>query len=354
METQRQFDWSRAEQLSLIRRAEIPSPPAADGKRTTAAVLKGVLRVLDDHGGGRECWVSYETIAAEACCGVRTAKRAVEILESLSLICVQTRRARSGGRCNHYRIVWTELALLIPSEGNDAAEQPCPAHSERAAVAVMALQADEESTRNEGATQSATGAHQSATRAKQSATGGTRSALKRPEAPPPPAPSDSAISIESRLAAAAGSLIGRIGSIRGILDAEWARGKSPEHVAAEFERLWAIASHGPNRVKWDAGPAAACVWRYRNGAWPADGIVDDVPGAGVEPDAATLARRTAEAETKRRSGEDCRAMEIVKAGRRQDATDEAIAAALARAGLSEACDRLAWRREVSPETRGDA
>jgi hypothetical protein len=73
---------------------------------------KLVLMVIDRHGRGREAWLSYDTLAAEVGRSARTVKRAVEALEAISVLAVTFKRSPSGAVCNHYRIVWNELALL--------------------------------------------------------------------------------------------------------------------------------------------------------------------------------------------------------------------------------------------------
>ena len=112
MEVQRQIDFGRAEQRGLLRKAEIPATGGAAGM-----ALKSVLRVIDDHGRGRRCWLKHETIAQEAGCSIRTAERATAALAELGLLCVERRRIAGAGcaTCNHYTIVWGELAILCRS-----------------------------------------------------------------------------------------------------------------------------------------------------------------------------------------------------------------------------------------------
>jgi len=128
--TQRQIDFSRGEQLALLREAIIPDVRTRDGSRVKGATLKAVLRVLDDHGRGRECYLSHATIAREAGIGERHAKRATEALRLLSLVTTERKRTRWGASVNHYRIVWSELALLRATR----TERSAPATRDQGAV----------------------------------------------------------------------------------------------------------------------------------------------------------------------------------------------------------------------------
>jgi DNA-binding transcriptional regulator YhcF (GntR family) len=112
---QQTFDWTRAEQLGLLESARIAG---ADGVSSVA--LKSVLKAIDGYGRGREAWPSYDSIATSAGVSVRTAKRAVKALGERSLICVQRRGPMT---VNHYRIVWSELALLSFERSATATER---------------------------------------------------------------------------------------------------------------------------------------------------------------------------------------------------------------------------------------
>jgi len=121
-EKQTELPFARAEQLAIVRKAVLAAYGQAAKTRVSARIQKAVLRVLDDHGApGRPCWLSYETIAAEAPCGVRTAKRAIDALRAQSLICTERRMTPAGVCCNHYTIVWSELALRQTAADQSAA-----------------------------------------------------------------------------------------------------------------------------------------------------------------------------------------------------------------------------------------
>jgi len=103
---QQTFDWTRAEQLALVERWECPRLRGVSG-----IAVKAVLRAIDGFGRGREAWPSEATLAQVAGMSVRTVKRAIKALESLSLVTIERKGPQT---VNHYRIVWTELACRAP------------------------------------------------------------------------------------------------------------------------------------------------------------------------------------------------------------------------------------------------
>lgn len=112
-EQQQQFDFQRSDQLGLIDEAHIDSQTVGKD-RVRGTHIRHVLRVIDSHGRGREAYPSIETIARETSLSARTVKRAIAALVSLSLIIVTKRRPPAGPvPVNHYRIVWSELSLLV-------------------------------------------------------------------------------------------------------------------------------------------------------------------------------------------------------------------------------------------------
>ena len=116
---QQKLDFPRGEQLALLRAAVLPATVTTATDRhgrpvggVRGSLLKAVLKAIDDHGRGRECYVKVETLATEVGCSIPQLKRAIKALKSLSLVCCERKRTPKGPPCNHYRIVWTELALL--------------------------------------------------------------------------------------------------------------------------------------------------------------------------------------------------------------------------------------------------
>lgn len=104
MEAQQRFDFDRAEQLGLLEQAVLPKRPGV-----SQAACKAVLKAIDNYGRGREAWPSCDTLAVNTGLSVRTVKRALRVLTELSLIVVDRRGVLT---LNHYRIVWSELAIL--------------------------------------------------------------------------------------------------------------------------------------------------------------------------------------------------------------------------------------------------
>jgi hypothetical protein len=107
---QQRIDFSRGDQLAVLRECRLPDVAAKDGVTVKAGVIKGVLGAIDSFG--RECFASIDTIAATANYSRRHVKRAIEALELLSLITKDRRKNCYGTTTNHYRIVWTEVELL--------------------------------------------------------------------------------------------------------------------------------------------------------------------------------------------------------------------------------------------------
>ena len=122
---QREFDFRRADQLALVERWDCPRVP---GVSPTAC--KSVLRAIDGFGRGREAWPSEATLAQTAGCSIRTVKRVVKALAALSILIVERRGTNT---VNHYRIVWTELALLAPERSATDSERSATV-SERSAT----------------------------------------------------------------------------------------------------------------------------------------------------------------------------------------------------------------------------
>jgi AraC-like DNA-binding protein len=182
------IDFSRAEQLATLRHAQLPATVSTDGKRIEPRMMLAILRCLDDHAGGKLCWVSFETLAKETGYSVRSCKRGIAALESLSLVCVETKCIPgTKTRVNHYRIVWSELLLLRRDKAEEATSAECgvgsggwkadAVHSSQTATYHPPFRPDQSAL---GTDQSALGTDQSALGTDQSAPGGTLSA---PEAP---------------------------------------------------------------------------------------------------------------------------------------------------------------------------
>jgi hypothetical protein len=110
------FDFTRADQLGLLERCVLPRVPGV-----SVVAMKAVLKAIDGFGRGREAWPGYEALARSAGVSARVAKRAVAALEGCSLLCVDRRGART---LNHYRIVWSELSILLPEHQSERSATP--------------------------------------------------------------------------------------------------------------------------------------------------------------------------------------------------------------------------------------
>ncbi len=332
MERQQQIDWTRAEQLGLLRDA-IVSPR----RQVSGAVQKAVLRSIDDHGRGGEAWLGYERIAAEAGCSVRTAKRAVQALTDASLICVDTRRSASGVVCNHYRIVWSELALLrrilahrpVPDRSAMVSDRSAMVSDRSAMVSDRSAMVSRPECHH--GTQTAPEAHQ-----------------KRTE-PPPQSPSAGGGWPE--LIAEWRSRIGQIGQLAG--EAAHA-GEAAEAFACRLEAAWRTATH-PANARTITRPAGSVVYFLRTRCWPAEGVVDpaDAVAAQAAVDYQTRTDQERQRRTARRHADQLarQASTRVRQLRRGGVSDERIAAELAREFAPEVLAAIGWT-VVSQETKG--
>ena len=230
---QRRLDFPRAGQLAILRDAQLPWGKGHDGIGVSPALLKGVLRAIDDHGRGRTCWARQRILASEACCSSRQLRRAIEALRELGLLIVKRRQVHADGMvsANFYTIVWNDLALR-------ARTRMTPDQS--------AVTAD----------QSAVTAHQSAFEGRF-----IEPPLSAQETPPPtPSTNDTAdwAAAADCLKSAGVSFSDRLaGTAR-------AKGMTPDDVTQ------IVVTYQANRSKL-RGPGAI-VTRIRDGAWPCNGI----------------------------------------------------------------------------------
>lgn len=298
---QKKIDFNRAEQLAMIRTAAIDSTPTRSGN-VSAHLARLVLRLIDDHGGGRVCWLSFETLAREAGVSVRQAKRAVEALQSRSLIAVERRRTPAGPTCNHYSVVWSELCLLCPDRRPDDPNR------------LQSIDGREPTK----VTFSPTKVTFSPT---QSDTYVTRSAPEAPKEPPPPAPS---IAVRQAGSAAVGVLVSiGVATAPALVDDLIRSGLPVSEIESRSRTASAALSVAANRRLFRR-PAAAAAYFVRFGIWPAEGVQDPAAAAG-----AVAAKR----DRIRRQFRSSRARELIHVGRRSGHDDDTICAALAAEGL---------------------
>ena len=106
------FDWCRRDRT--IRDCQFQTLYDKHGDPVSMTSTKMVLMIINSHAGGREAWVSFKTLSEKSGRGLRTVKRAVEALVGAGVLLAEYRRSQSGRPCNHYRIIWSELAVLVP------------------------------------------------------------------------------------------------------------------------------------------------------------------------------------------------------------------------------------------------
>lgn len=117
--SQQVFDFTRGDQLGLLRAVRFTDLDGVSGTAT-----KAVLKAIDDHG--RECCAGVETLAASANVSQRVAKRALARLVRQSLITRTVQWNATYRRVlGHCRIVWTELDLFVTR--NTESQAPVPA-----------------------------------------------------------------------------------------------------------------------------------------------------------------------------------------------------------------------------------
>lgn len=324
-ERQLQIDFTRAEQLALIRDARIP--PAAG---ISAHAVKSVLVAIDQFARGRECWASQVRIAAVANLSRRVCQRAIGRLIDLSLVtcdrvgCAE-RTDHRGGVTNRYRIVWSELAVLSPAVSMrcahprqpDGARIP-PSHHSRPAPTAP------------------TNAPLEPTNAPPGPTNAPPWRTKRLEpletttAPPPPPtePGTCSATVNGCAGLAADVELQTENPIAELLrDAGLAHWRT---LGVEFARLdahvvsAAIATYRAN-VSRLAGPGALVSF-LRTGVWPRDGLIDPAQDALADE------RRAAK---RRQAAREAACWELVRTARRRGDSEETIRAELDRRGLSD-------------------
>jgi AraC-like DNA-binding protein len=123
---QQEFEWTRASQLAALRDVQCVDVSVDCGCRrikVKAVNLKAVLRQIDDYArDAGECYASQQTLADKTGLSPKTTQRVLKALTELSLVTCELKRNPHGVVTNHYRIVWSELQLLIAkAAGADSA-----------------------------------------------------------------------------------------------------------------------------------------------------------------------------------------------------------------------------------------
>lgn len=107
-------DLPRGEQLAALRRLELDAWQRKSIK-VSGKMQKAVLRVIDDHEGGRECFASQATIASEVGCSEASVGRAIAALIDQDLI---TKERPNHWSPNRHRVNWTAVMMLVRGTGN--------------------------------------------------------------------------------------------------------------------------------------------------------------------------------------------------------------------------------------------
>ena len=111
--TQKQFDFSRGDQLGLLDSLPVVDTMVSEGKsnhKVGAATIRATLRAIDSHcRGDRAGWPSDKRLAALIDRSERQVRRAIKALLLLKWIVVQSR----PGRARLFSINWGEISLTV-------------------------------------------------------------------------------------------------------------------------------------------------------------------------------------------------------------------------------------------------
>lgn len=269
-EQQLTIDWTRAEQLALLRDAVLPTFRSPAGDAVSPLLAGAVLRAIDEHGRGRHCWASLETLAAVAQCSRRSVVRALQALTTAGVLCVETTR-RGRSFTNTYVIVWSELAIYRRAPEAQIHSAMEPVHSATVSI------------------HSATTPVHSAMVSIHSAMVSPKPPLSAPESPPnrPPSPqrrpaaaeyaSDrgggGTSSLPFEWQAVVAEWRSRLAQIRPLAEQAWRDHEPLESFANRVAQAWRTATHQANKGRF-ANPAGAVIYQIRQGSWPAEGVVE--------------------------------------------------------------------------------
>ncbi|MEM9827484.1 MAG: helix-turn-helix domain-containing protein [Planctomycetota bacterium] len=113
---QQQIDFHYFERDSLIGNAELPATVNVGSRNTTGDRIRSLLYALNFYFGKKSiCWPSQESLAARMGCGARTVQSAIAGATRIGVLIVIDETCKAGRR-NHYRVVWTELAVRDPAK----------------------------------------------------------------------------------------------------------------------------------------------------------------------------------------------------------------------------------------------
>jgi hypothetical protein len=312
---QKTIDFSRAEQLDLLRRFEPPRRKARDGGGVSPAVLKSVLRAIDDHGRGRTCYLLLETIAAEVGIRLRQAKRSIEILSTIGVLAHETKRTQAGGKCNHYTIVWSELVVGLQRAEKNRQPSTIPINQSATHGTLVVT-------------------NQSAIRGNQSAMWGAQSAMRGTYKRNDLNDITAADENEPTDWGTAAAELKDFGLFTGadLIQGARSAGEAAESFLARA-RTAIEAAKDPINARKLAHPQKAVAWFLAKGVWPVDGICQGV--------ALALAHSTQRA-AKQNVDQVNRLATIIRLGRKQGISDERIKARLRAEFPEELCKSQGW------------
>lgn len=328
---------SRGRQLEVLRDCQIPKVPGV----VSGIVLKAVLRVLDDHIGGRqkECWPCQDTIAREA--GLTNRKhvqRAIKALEDRSLIYKERRGKFGAGRAgapNHYRIIWNEVALLCPDESIRQAASEDSRKNDQRDSAVPLVPGDQRDFSSRPTGQSVP-------------TNGTALSQEPPSKRPRSAHRPQPPFETAEWAAVVDEFAGRQSAIRRLAEEHRDNGYTPAEFRERLVEAWAVVTLPENRGRFDK-PAGAVAWFLRNDSWPVEKVT--TPAVAI----AEAARRSAKAAAEMRA--DLREATQNAAADERESTFGSFLDALDEDGLQELIERTPalqdpffarWQRQRPP------
>ena len=321
--------------LSACQLTDVQIQEGATQRTVRAITLKAVLQAIDHHGRGRTAWLSFETIAAETCCSVRQAKRAIQALEQESFVVIDR------AKCNRYSIVWSELNLRCPNHRQlkelaapVPASGPNPTHPTPERGSVSSSRESAQGTFNSAQT-----TRESAQVALNSAHVGTRTVPEphQNRTEPPPA-ANSGTEGGGGWREICEAWKSKISQVATLASEAKAAGETPDAFLARLRSAWEVAVHPLNAGRFRSPGGAVFYWMRRQ-AWPAEGVIDP-KDAGAVRNATQRVERRQQAETKREFDRDL--FLTARDGRQAGRSDEEIRAELLRRWPAEVLAVAGW------------
>jgi hypothetical protein len=285
---QTEINWRWCERDAIIRTCRIEGLRDKNGDPVSMTTAKLVLAIINSHAGNGEAWLSFETMAGEVGKKVRTVKRAVCAMQEKGLLIVQYKRSPVGVPCNHYRVVWSELAVLVPERTKRG---ECASFAEDRAIF-----------------------------AEECATTGTQSAPEALKKPPPPAPKPKPASKPDPWRKVEEDFRSHLGAIGRLVKRFKAEGLEPSDLRAKIEEGLATAGLAANVGKFTSPSGAVFAW-IENGVWPVADVLS------IEHERERLAR-VAEMERQREAADAQRAQRTASQAARLAELEQSYGATL--------------------------